>query len=596
MELNFLDWSIVIFMLALTLFIGIKFKNKASSSLADFFVGGRSFPWYLAGLSMVATTFAADTPLAVTEIIRKDGISGNWVWWNMAISGMLTTFFFARLWRRANVLTELEFLELRYKGIYARILVAFKSVYLGVIMNAIVIGWVNYALMQILIVFFGIPESTCYYVIFGAMLFAAFYSSLSGIWGVAITDVIQFGVAMTGCIILAYYVLDNEQVGGIEGLKAALPEGTMDFLPQLGVKEGIHGFSISIITFISFVGIQWWASWFPGAEPGGGGYIAQRIMSTKNEDHAVYSSLFFNIAHYCLRPWPWIIVGLGTIILYPVSPDVNDGQTFVMAIKDLLPSGLKGLLFASFIAAYLSTISTQLNWGASFLTNDLFKRFIHQPKEGEDVQKTYLKAGRINTLIIMLVAFSITPFIESVASTWKFLLGCGAGLGMVLILRWFWWRINAITELVATFAPFIYFFICSFWLEDLLGESFIENNGSFLTTAFLTTITWLIVAFSSKPEEINTLRTFYEQVRPLKRWNIKTKGETITLTTNDALSVKWLALSWVSAVLVTYSALFLIGKIIFGEYIEAFQLAGLTLIFFGLLKWSMRRSKVFAVN
>ena len=600
MELAFLDWSIIIGLLLLFVIIGLRLKDKASSSLADFFLGGRNFPWYIAGLSMVATTFAADTPLYVTEIIRKSGISSNWQWWSLLISGMLTTFFFARLWRRANVLTELEYLDIRYEGKVAQFLIAFKSIYLGVILNVIVLAWVNFAMISILEAFFGLTYMHSILITAGMMLFAAFYSSLSGILGVAITDAIQFTIAMIGTIILCIYVLNNDKVGGIEGIKAQLSPETLNFLPTLG--EGSPGmFSLSILTFISYIGIQWWASWFPGAEPGGGGYIAQRIMSTKDEKHAVWSSLFFNIAHYCLRPWPWIIIALGTIILYPEATEAEAGKTFIYTMKDLLPTGMKGLLLAAFISAYMSTISTQLNWGASFITNDFYKRFIFKgfqnDKSGELTRKRLVKVGRVATLIIMVIAISITPLLDSIKPAWDFLLGSGAGLGLVLILRWFWWRINAWSELTATIAPFIIYGGQILLTPHLLDETqlvyFKDNNIAFFITSISTTIIWLIVTFTTQPESKEHLSEYFKRVFPMKKWTLKHNGETTVLTSEQGIELKYLFISWISSIVMTYGILFFIGKLIFLEYTDALYLALLSLASFGVLKWSMDKSKAF---
>jgi solute:Na+ symporter, SSS family len=600
MELAFLDWSIIIGLLLLFVIIGLKLKDKASSSLADFFLGGRNFPWYIAGLSMVATTFAADTPLLVTEIIRKDGISGNWVWWSLLISGMLTTFFFARLWRRANVLTELEYLDIRYEGKVAKFLIAFKSIYLGVILNVIVIAWVNFAMISILQAFFGLDYTMSICITGAMMLFAAFYSSLSGLLGVAVTDAIQFTIAMIGTIILSLYVLSNDKVGGIEGIKAQLSPETLNFLPSIG--DSTPGmFSLSILTFISYIGIQWWASWFPGAEPGGGGYIAQRIMSTKDEKHAVWSSLFFNIAHYCLRPWPWIIIALGTIILYPEASSLDAGKTFVYTMKDLLPTGMKGLLLAAFISAYLSTISTQLNWGASFITNDFYKRFIFKgidnDESGKLEHKRLVNVGRIATLIIMAIGISITPLLDSIEPAWKFLIGSGAGLGLVLILRWFWWRINAWSELSATIAPFIIFgsfkLLSIFYFDNETNKFLDNNNIPFYITSIATTIIWLLVTYLTQPDSKEHLTTYFNRVYPMKSWKIKHNGETTILESEQGIQLKYLFISWISSIAMTYGILFLIGKIIFQEWNEVGLLAGISLISFLILRWSMNKSKAF---
>ena len=436
MNLHILDWVMIAVYLAITTVIAVAFSKKAGKSLGDFFLGGRNLPWYIAGISMVATTFAADTPLAVTELVARQGISGNWLWWNMMIGGMLTTFFFARLWRRANILTEVEFIQLRYSGVQSHVLRGFKAIYLGFFMNILVLGWVNLALITILEVFFEVPKSTVIWYVAGAMALVAIYSALSGLKGVVITDVIQFGIAMTGSILLAVIILHSNEIGGISGLKTKLADqsAVFSFFPRISSAGGAAKvFVISAGAFLAYIGFQWWASWYPGAEPGGGGYIAQRMMSTKNEKHSVFATLFFQVAHYCLRPWPWIIVALCTLVLYPEIAASDPKQGYVMAMKDdFLPIGLKGLLLVAFLAAYMSTISTQLNWGASYLVNDFYKPFLRPPgslKKGQDENRFYVGVSRAITIILMLASLAVTTQIKSISGVWLFILECGAGLG-----------------------------------------------------------------------------------------------------------------------------------------------------------------------
>ena len=522
-NLELLDWIILVACLAGFIIIGISFRAKAGNSLSDFFLGGRNLPWYIAGVSMVATTFAADTPLWVTEKIAQHGVSGNWLWWNMLIGGMLTTFFFARLWRRANILTELEFLELRYSGPVARLLRGVKSVYLGLFLNTIIIGWVNAALISILEVFFEIPYQTAFWVVAGAMVLVAVYSSVAGLLGIAMTDFVQFVIAMAGCIILAVIVLDTPEVGGVAGLKAKLPAWRLELFPTIsGVSDVAVGtISLSAGAFFSYIVLQWWASWYPGNEPGGGGYISQRMMSAKDEKNAVYSSLFFQIAHYCLRPWPWIIVGLCALVLYPDLPIEESRKGFIMAMRDYLPTGVKGLLLVGFFSAYMSTISTQLNWGASYLTNDLYKRFIKRENEFESeavAEKAYVKAGRVLTVLIMIVGLVVTSQITMIDTAAQFLIASGAGLGMVLILRWYWWRINAWSELGATLAPVLGLVIANYVLPQWLPEEFFAQNGAFIFTVVFTTVVWLIATYVTAPTDKATLQSFYEKVKPGGWW------------------------------------------------------------------------------
>lgn len=549
-------WDIVVIALFLTisLFIGLAFRKKAGKSLSDFFLSGRNLPWYIAGISMVATTFAADTPLLVTEIVRGDGISGNWLWWNMCIGGMLTTFFFAHLWRRAGVLTELEFLEFRYSGPVATFLRGFKSVYLGLFLNAVIIGWVNLAMMTILKIFFQIPDAHLPYYILGLMVITVLYSSVSGLYGVAFTDAFQFVLAMTGTTVLAILVVNSPEVGGISGLKDAVPTDALSFFPVISdstEEAGSTLTTISLLAFISFIGVQWWASWYPGAEPGGGGYIAQRIMSAKNEKHAVFSSLLFNIAHYCLRPWPWILVALSTFVLYPqLSSPEEFREGYVMTILQFMPVGLKGLIFAAFLAAYMSTLSTQFNWGASFLVNDLYKRFAYRktPKP----ESHYVTSARWATLLIMAVSFIITLNLSSIESAWKFILQCGSGLGLVLILRWYWWRISAVSEFVATLAPVVGYIILRY------GFPHVGEMESFLLNAGFTTVCWLIATFIAAPEKPETLQRFYARVRPGGFWGKYGK--------NDVRPFTAMFTAWFISVLLVYTCLFFIGYLIFGNW------------------------------
>lgn len=579
MEFSNLDWIIVISFLVLSLIIGIVLRKRASQSLEGFFLGGRNMPWLLAGVSMVATTFAADTPLAVTELVAKNGISGNWLWWNFLAGGMLTTFFFARLWRRANVLTEVELVELRYSGRAAAWLRGFKSVYLGLFMNVLIMGWVNLALATLLEVFFGLQGQTLFIALGIAMVTATIYSSLAGLWGVAVTDFIQFFIAMTGSIVLAVVVLQSEQVGGLTGLKAQLPDWSMRFFPEIGTSSSGKQLAISAGAFLAYAGMQWWASWYPGAEPGGGGYIAQRMMSTRTERGAVYSTLFFQIAHYCIRPWPWILVALACLLLYPDLAASEYRMGYVFAMRDFLPVGLKGLLVTAFIAAYLSTISTQLNWGAGYLVNDLYLRFMDKGAS----QKKLVAASRITTGILMVIAIAFTGFIESISGVWEFLIECGAGLGLVLILRWYWWRINAWSEIAASLAPFIFYSVSRF----ILGWEF--PNSYFLTIGG-TTVVWVAVTYLTAPTDREHLIKFYQRVKPDGWWpsSFKTKDETA------GRRIAWLFVAWISAIAFVYSVLFATGKFLFLEYATGSIYVAISLVSVILLRESIRRTRILA--
>ncbi len=340
--MQLIDYLIILAYFIFSIGIALFYSKRAGKSTDEFFLSGRNLPWYLAGLSMVATTFAADTPLAVTELVAKNGIAGNWLWWNFAFGGLLTVFFFAKLWRRAGIMTEVEFAEIRYSGKPARFLRGFRAIYLGLFMNVIIMGWVNTAMESILVGMFGIPESQVMIYVFACMILVAFYSALSGLWGVVVTDAFQFVMAMVGTIVLAVIVVNSSQVGGIHGMQEKLPKFVFNFFPTISSVSGAGGaFALTVASFLAYVGIQWWASWYPGAEPGGGGYIAQRMMSAKDEKHSLFATLFFQIAHYGIRPWPWILVGLSTLILYPhLGPDAKR-MGYIYAMNDYLPVGLK---------------------------------------------------------------------------------------------------------------------------------------------------------------------------------------------------------------------------------------------------------------
>ncbi|EMR03457.1 sodium:solute symporter family protein [Cesiribacter andamanensis] len=585
------DWIVIGLFILITLVIGLYFSKQAGKNIDSFFLGGRNLPWWIAGTSMVATTFAADTPLAVTELVATNGIAGNWVWWNMLIGGMLTTFFFAKYWRRAEILTDVEFIEMRYSGKAASFLRGFKALYLGVFMNALVIAWVNLALMSLLQVFFNIPQEELIWYVTGSMLIVVLYSSLSGLLGVAFTDVVQFIIAMTGCIILAWLVLDAESIGGARGLAEKLPPSTLSFFPSVG--EGAAGagttLALGVSSFLAIIGLQWWASWYPGNEPGGGGYIAQRMMSTRDEKHAVYATLFFQIAHYALRPWPWILVGLAALVLYPDLPAADKKLGYVMAMKDFLPDGLRGLLLVAFFAAYMSTISTQLNWGTSYLINDVYKRFI-QPDAGN---KQLVLASRLGTLLLMAVALFVTTQINSIAAVWQFLIEAGAGIGLVLILRWWWWRINAWSEIAATVAPLVAYGLTK-WVfaagnpDSPWAKPVLQDPRSFLFILAFTTISWLLVTYLTRPSGTAKLQVFYDKVRPLGNWKpFRHRGE-------RQPHIGLLVLAWLSAVVMAYAILFFIGYVIFANWVSA-GLAGATaLISFGLLAWSSDKVHIFA--
>ncbi len=553
-----LDWLIVITYFILSAGVGIYYSKRAGGSMQEFFLSGRNLPWWLAGTSMVATTFAADTPLAVTELVAKNGIAGNWLWWNFVFGGMLTVFFFARLWRRAGIMTDVEFAELRYSGKPAAFLRGFRAMYLGVFINCIILGWVNLAMASILEGMFGIPHNQVMMYVALAMVVTAIYSAMSGLWGVAVTDAFQFVLAMFGCVVLAFVVVGLPEIGGMTGLVEKLPEWTLKFTPQIGETSGsgVGGaLALSLSAFLAYIGIQWWAAWYPGAEPGGGGYVAQRMMSAKDEKHSLFATLWFTIAHYCIRPWPWIIVGLASLVLYPELGADEKRLGYVYAMRDYLPIGLKGLLVAAFFAAYMSTISTQLNWGTSYLMNDFYRRFL----KTNESEKHYVGVSRLATGFMMLASLGVTLIMNTISGAWAFIIEAGAGLGLVLILRWFWWRINAWSEISAMLAPFVAYGYVKWFTNIQFPESL------FLIVAF-TTVVWIIVTFITKPTDFETLKTFFTRIHPGGWW--KPIAEQLPEVKQDSGYGK-LIIDWVAGILLVYNVLFGLGKCILGDYSTA---------------------------
>ena len=562
-----LDWSVVILYFVLATGIGVSLARRGGRSLADYFVGGRALPWWLAGTSMVATTFAADTPLAVTELVVQWGVAGNWLWWNMVMSGILTVFFYARLWRRAGVLTDVEFTELRYGGKPAAILRGFRAGYLAVPVNLIVMGWVNLAMVEIASVALDIPRLWALLVCF---FLASAYSVLSGLWGIVVTDFFQFGLAVGGAVILAVFAV--EAVGGISGLEAGLvevygsSEAALALLPSQGAAW------MPAITFAVYLGMNWWASWYPGAEPGGGGYIAQRIFSARTEKDGVLATLWFNVAHYAVRPWPWILVALSSTILY--TDLENPRQGYVMAIMDLLPSGLTGLLLAGLAAAYMSTISTQLNWGASYLVNDVYARFI-RPDGGE---VHFVRVSRGATVLLMLASLLVTYFMTSIEGAWRFLLAIGAGTGLVLILRWYWWRINAWSEISAMVASLAVSLILWFG-AGLDPDDPGQWAGIMIATVLSSTVVWVGVTFLTPPESDPVLDRFYMKVRPGgPGWYAVASRLGFGREGVDGGALNWT--NWAAGVTAVYTALFGTGKVIFGDWGQAAVFLAVSLLSF----------------
>ena len=552
MKLILTDWLIIALYFLVSAAIGLAYTRKASRSLEDYFVSGRSLPWWLAGTSMVATTFAADTPLAVAGLVAKYGVAGNWLWWNGAFSGVLTVFFFARLWRRAGVLTDVEFAELRYGGRPAAVLRGFRALYLALPINLIIMGWVTRAMVTILGVTLDVNPWRAAILLFGV---TALYSIFSGLWGVIVTDAFQFVVAMGGTILLAVFAVNS--VGGLAVLteKAAAHFGSAD--AAFGVLPSSDQAWLPLSTLLIFLGVQWWAAWYPGQEPGGGGYVVQRILSARDERHGLLATLWFTIAHYALRPWPWILVGFVGLIRYPGLANPEEGYVRVMV--DVLPSPFKGLLLAAFAAAYMSTISTHLNWGASYLVNDVYLRFV-RPDAG---QRAQVIASRIATGVLMVLSLVVMSFLTSVEQGWKLLIGLGAGTGLVFILRWYWWRVNAWSEISAMIASFVTSVVLASFKYDLSNPASRTYALTMLITVGVTSAVWLTVTLLTPPESQATLDRFYRRVRPGgPGWCVVAERLGFRNDRIPGGALSWV--NWVAGVFAVYCAVVSLGALLTG--------------------------------
>ncbi len=507
MQLTTLDWSFIIGFFVLSLLIGFIASKQSSKSYSEYFLSGRNMPWWLLGISMVATTFSADTPNLVTDIVRKNGVAGNWVWWAFLLTGMLTVFVYARLWRRSGISTDLEFYELRYSGKPAAFLRGFRAIYLGVFFNVMIMASVCLAGIKIGSVLLGLTPTQTLTI---ASVVTVLYTVMGGLRGVIWTDFFQFILAMIGTVWAMFVVLDLPQVNGLSSLLAH-----ENVAPKLSMIPDFNDMNVAIPLIIIPLAVQWWSVWYPGAEPGGGGYIAQRMLSAKDERNAVGATLLFNIAHYALRPWPWIIIALASLIVFPdfaslkaafphIDEKVINDDLAYPAMLTFLPPGLLGLIIASLIGAFMSTISTHLNWGASYISNDFYKRFIN-PKADE---KELVRIGRISTVFLMAAAAFIAPKLESAYDWFTLLLQIGAGTGLLFILRWFWWRINAWSEvagMVISFVVAIYFYNNDHGLED--WQILLAGIG-------ITTLGWVIVTFMTRPTEHSKLVSFYKLIKP----------------------------------------------------------------------------------
>ena len=627
MPLSSTDWIVIVGYLLINLLIGIYYRRRASGNTEEFFVSGRSVSWWLAGTSMVATTFAADTPLLVSGLVATQGIAGNWVWWSFCLSGMLTVLFFARYWRRAEVLTDVELTELRYSGKPAAFLRGFKAVYLGLIMNCLILGWVTNAMVSVISVLLGPmipagrvielslgghtllhytlgdPSHTALLIcVFVLIPFTGIYTAVGGLWGVLVTDLFQFILKMTMVVVLAWVAV--VKIGGMQALKlqlqvvghAAQQTGTqtsnpLSFFPDFHLGWTSDAlWTLPVITFIMYLGVQWWSAWYPGAEPGGGGYVAQRMFSAKNEKHSLGATLWFNLAHYALRPWPWIITGLVALAVYSTNGGLhpsaafaqNPQQGYVMVLRDYLPPALRGVMIAAFLAAYMSTLGTQLNWGTSYLVSDFYRRFLVRDK----CEKHYVRIGRIITIVLVLVSGYIAGQLSSIIQGWQIVLELGIGTGAVYILRWYWSRINAWSEIVAMIVAAFVTLLLKYKVT-FSGNDAVVFAKSALVTAGCTTIAWLIATFLTPPEPEQKLLAFYRRVHPtIYGWHRIAK---LAPELSEVRDVGSNAFAWLMGCVLVYGSLFGIGKLIFQEWLAGFVLLGAAAVAGYLIFWDLSR-------
>ena len=571
MQLSTLDWWVLALYGVTILTVGLAFARRAGGGREDYFLAGRTMPWWLIGTSMVATTFSADTPNLVTDLVRSGGVSQNWVWWAFVITGMCTVFFYAKLWRRSGVLTDIGFYELRYAGRSAAFLRAFRAVYLGVFFNVMIMATVTLAAIKIGGVLLGVDQYT---VVLVAGTATVIYSATSGLWGVLVTDLLLFTISMIGSVAAAVYALRLPEVGGLSGLMAhGNVTEKLSFLPDFSDP------TTAAAVFIVPIAVQWWSTWYPGAEPGGGGYTAQRMLAAKDEKHAMQATLWFNVAHYAIRPWPWILVALASLIVYPtlsdltaafpnVDPSVIGNDLAYPAMLVFLPHGLLGLVVASLAAAYMSTISTHLNWGASYVVDDVYRRFVAPDRK----EKDYVRVARVSTVVLIILSSFVGLQLETAMQGFQILLQVGAGTGLVFLLRWFWWRINTWSEISAMVISFVVAVYFGFF-HTQLGFARWDPSAELVVGVAVTTVGWLVVTFLTPSVDTQTLRDFHAKIRPLGQgWDAvvpRTDGpdrdESGDLESGSGGEFAAGLLSWFLGCVLVYAALFGTGFLLYGN-------------------------------
>jgi Na+/proline symporter len=560
MQLTSLDWFVVALYGAVALGIGVFFARRAGKGTAEYFLAGRSLPWWLLGTSMVATTFSTDTPNLVTDLVRNGGVSQNWVWWAFLITGMCTVFFYARLWRRSGALTDIGFYEMRYSGKPAAFLRGFRAVYLGVFFNVMIMASVTLAAIKIGGVLLGVDK---YSVVIIAGAVTALYSATSGLWGVVVTDLLLFVISMVGSLAAAYYALNLPQVGGLTGMVSnPAVRDSMALLPDF------TDWTTAAAVFVVPVAVQWWSTWYPGAEPGGGGYVAQRMLSARDEKDSMRATLLFNAAHYALRPWPWIIVALCSLIVYPnldaiqtafpaLDPSILGDDLAYPAMLVFVPHGLLGLVVASLAAAYMSTISTHLNWGASYVVDDVYRRFFAPDLE----ERQYVRIARITTVLLVVLSSVVALWLENAFQAFQILLQIGAGTGLVFLLRWYWWRINAWTEISAMIISFLVAVYFTF-VHEALGFAPLAPTAALVFGVLITTAGWMLVTFLTPPTDRGTLQSFYDKIHPLGNgWG----GGVETRPHDGSESLTAAFMAWFLGCFAVYGTLFGTGFVLYGQ-------------------------------
>jgi Na+/proline symporter len=568
MQLNALDWAMVALYGIITVVIGLAVSRRAGSGTQEFFLSGRTLPWWLLGVSLVATTFSTDTPNLVTDLVRTGGVSQNWVWWAFCLTGMMTVFFYARFWRRSEVLTDIAFYELRYSGRPAAFLRGFRAVYLGLFFNAMIMASVNLAAIKIAGVLIGLDKYTTVLICSGV---TALYAASSGLRGVVLTDAVQFGIAILGAFAAAYYAVIQPEIGGLSGLFShPNVAGRLNLLPDFS------DWQTAAAVFIIPVAVQWWSTWYPGAEPGGGGYVAQRMLAARNEKESLLSTLLFNILHYGLRPWPWIIVALASLIIYPdvasiqtrfpgLDPSIIRNDLAYPAMLVYLPHGILGVMVASLAAAYMSTISTHLNWGASYLVDDFYRRFLVSDRP----DRHYVAVARVITVLLVAVAGGLSLWLENAFQAFQIMLQIGAGTGLIYLLRWFWWRISAWSEIAGMVVSFLVAIYFQF-IHTRLGFEPIDAGTALIVGVALTTVGWLAVTMATPPTTREVLQSFYDRIRPLGRgWArvVDTHGAPVRE------NVTAMVLCWFLGCVVVYGALFATGSLLYGRWLPGLSFA-----------------------